>query len=277
MEARIFGKSLVLNHKLINVSAVSVDLSVFDNSIYEVLRIVNSVPVFLEEHFQRLNNSKECLGLQCKFSLDQIKSDIRALIVNLDIVNGNIRIDIRLNNQFCNILVYQVEHFYPSAEHYEKGVILKSYSIERPNPHVKQTSVNYKIRNQIKDLLNDSNVFEVLMVNNLNQVTECSKSNILFVSGNTIISPPVEDILEGITRKRIIKLSEKLNYKVINRIINFNSIQEFDSCFITGTSPKILPVCKIDKFSFNAKHLIISELIQAYDEEINTYCKKFSS
>lgn len=275
MKTGMVGNKLVLNHEIVNVSVASIKINTLDNCIYEVIRIVNYVPLFFEEHFHRLNNSQISLGVVCDFTLQQMKTDLICLINNAHIESGNIRVDMHWSNNQCNILVYQISHSYPSNKLYKTGIIMKSFGVERANPNIKQASVNAVVRNNIKSILSND-IYEVLLFNHLNLVTEGSKSNILFIKEQTIFSPPAKDILEGITRNKIIFLSGRLGYKVISTKIPFDSIFDFDACFITGTSPKVLPVCRIDEILFNPKHHIISELMNAYQKEIDLYCEKFT-
>jgi branched-chain amino acid aminotransferase len=61
---------------------------------------------------------------------------------------------------------------------------------------------------------------------------------------------------------------------VIEREVNFNELQQFDAAFITGTSPKILPIKKIDNFTFNHQNKIVRQLMKKYDELIAGYLKQ---
>jgi branched-chain amino acid aminotransferase len=50
-------------------------------------------------------------------------------------------------------------------------------------------------------------------------------------------------------------------------------LKHFDAAFITGTSPKILPISKIDGFSFNPKNDIVRQLMKRYEDLIVAYLK----
>jgi branched-chain amino acid aminotransferase len=60
-------------------------------------------------------------------------------------------------------------------------------------------------------------------------------------------------------------------------VINFSDLVDFDAAFITGTSPKILPIRQIDEFIFNPDNKIVRQMMESYDELIDIYlnhCKK---
>jgi branched-chain amino acid aminotransferase len=58
---------------------------------------------------------------------------------------------------------------------------------------------------------------------------------------------------------------------VNEREIGFDELQYFDAAFITGTSPKILPIQQIDGFSFNPENQIVRLLMKSYDDLIDKY------
>jgi len=72
--------------------------------------------------------------------------------------------------------------------------------------------------------------------------------NIFMVRDGKVITPPASaGILEGITRKVIMKLAEKLGYSVIERDITPNELFNADEVFLTGTAAEVLPVREINK------------------------------
>jgi branched-chain amino acid aminotransferase len=80
--------------------------------------------------------------------------------------------------------------------------------------------------------------------------------------------------LLGITRQKTLKIAGDLNIPVIEREVNLNELQHFDAAFITGTSPKILPIRQIDGFTFNPQNVIVRQLMKRYDDLIEGYLKK---
>jgi len=58
--------------------------------------------------------------------------------------------------------------------------------------------------------------------------------------------------------------------------VNIDSLSSFESAFITGTSPKVLPVRNINELSYNPKHRITETIAVRYDEMIDTDIKNFS-
>jgi branched-chain amino acid aminotransferase len=81
--------------------------------------------------------------------------------------------------------------------------------------------------------------------------------------------------LIGITRQKTIQIAHELKITVAEREVDLNEMQHFDAAFITGTSPKILPIQKIDGFSFNPNNEIVRQLMKSYDDLIDGYLNPF--
>lgn len=152
---------------------------------------------------------------------------------------------------------------------YNEGVscgILKA-GRENPNAKVFQTTV----RQQADKMLADNGFYEVLLVDHLEKITEGSRSNVFFVKGKEVITAPKDKVLLGITRQKTIQMAKNLNIQVKETEIELNDLNDFDAAFITGTSPKILPIKKIGGLTFNPQNEIVRQLMKSYDVLIDEY------
>jgi len=200
------GKWFFFGNSIVDSQTVDEKNITFGNSIYEVIRIINSIPLFIEDHFQRFENSARSIGLEEYPTLEKVKVAITSLCKQNSIKEGNIRFEQYFDPSGKAFALYQVPHVYPTINEYKNGVKLISFQIERSNPHIKQSAVNSEIRSKILTIQKQENAYEVVLVNHLDEITEGSKSNIFFVSERTIYMPPSEVILEGITRKQLLKI-----------------------------------------------------------------------
>lgn len=244
-----------------------------ENSFYEVLRVQNGIPLFLEDHTSRFLNSCRLKGITFPHSMKYLRRLILQLIWKNEINTGNIKFEFFLCPKINHLLIRFIPHFYPSTLEYESGVHLACYQIERPDPHVKQSSVNNAVRIEINKKLSESKAYEILLINHKQEITEGSKSNLFFIRGNELVSPPAELILEGITRKKVIEIANRLAVRYTERVILYNELSDYDAVFLTGTSPKILPVKSIDSYSFTMHNQLIGKLMVAYDNMIDDYCR----
>lgn len=61
--------------------------------------------------------------------------------------------------------------------------------------------------------------------------------------------------------------------EVIEGNVNYKNIKMFEGLFISGTSPKILPICKVDDVEFDVNNEFLRELMRKFDEVIENYSK----
>lgn len=235
-----------------------------EGGIYEVLRVSRGVPLFLGDHLKRFFHSAKIAGKNILFSLQQIEALLNELIQQNDVSEGNILLSCNINLIACFI-----PHVYPLLEQYETGVKCSLLYAERDNPNAKvlQTTV----RMQADKMLKENGFYEVLLVNQFNCITEGSRSNIFFWDGKKIVTPPAQKVLLGITRRKVIQLASDLGLTVSEDDISVESLTAFSAAFLTGTSPKILPVNQIEKVSFDPHNVNVRILMQKYDDLMERY------
>jgi len=132
--------------------------------------------------------------------------------------------------------------------------------------------INTDFRAKVDAEIAENNVFEAILVDRDGNITEGSKSNIFMVKGNQVITAPLEAVLPGITREVIIDLCRELEIEVKEEKIHFENIKELEGLFISGTSPKVLPICKVDNIGFDSSaNKTILSIMEAYNKKIEKY------
>ena len=106
----------------------------------------------------------------------------------------------------------------------------------------------------------------MLLVNSNGYITEGSRSNFFAVFGDLLVTPPAQQVLEGITRKMVIRLAKENSIKFEERPIHSSEIEKMDGAFITGTSTKVLPIAKIGDYEYNEMPSITTTLQNLYDK-----------
>jgi len=164
-----------------------------------------------------------------------------------------------------------IPHSYPTPEDYENGVPTDLLLVERKNPNAKV--IQNEIREKSNQLIAGQNLFEVLLVDRNRMITEGSRSNVFFVKDQIFYTAPSSMILVGITRQKVMVCLKSLNYGIVEEAISVNQLSQFDSAFLTGTSPKVLPISTIGKLSYSTKNPSVNELIVCYNQLIFNYVR----
>ena len=240
-----------------------------DKIIYEVLRVINGKPIFLQTHLRRMKNSFELINKEFKFTYEEISKKINNLIKTENKSEGNIKITYGVNEKILRI--FFIEHSYPSYEMYQSGVKTILYFGERENPNAK--IVNENFREKVNCEIKDKNAYEAILVDKNGYITEGSKSNIFMVKDNELLTSPIKAVLPGVTRGEIIKIAEKLGIRIKEVEYKYSDINKLDGMFISGTSPKVLPIKEVNDISLNPNNDIIRKLRSEYDNKISEYIK----
>ena len=78
-------------------------------------------------------------------------------------------------------------------------------------------------------------------------------SNFFFEKNNVIYTPPLGNILPGITRATMFELCEELEFKLIEKYFTIDDVKGADSAFFTGTAAEVAGIGSLDKVPFKLK------------------------
>lgn len=245
-------------------------------TIYEVIRVINSVPLFLEDHLDRLTESASLINFKLWLGIEEIKQTIELLIKINDTKYGNIQI---LLNQLSdssgkNFVCKFIPAHYPEPKLYISGVQSSIFNAVRENPKAKK--INQALREATDKVIKENKVYEVILTDENNFITEGSRSNVFFVKGKNLLTPASEKVLAGITRKKIFEICEQNSIKITSRNISINELTDFNAAFFTGTSPKVLPINCIGRTRFSPSTPLVKKIIALYDQEIKNYLERFT-
>ena len=239
--------------------------------LYEVIRIIEGIPVFLEDHLDRLYHSADLTGTNHLPDSDSLTEMIKNFIITQKKDTGNIKLSFsfsELTSQpHCELNF--IPHYYPTPEEYTHGVKVGLLQADRPIPHAKVQ--NSGIRDRANRAISDNNLFEVLLIDSEGNITEGSRSNVFFIKNETLYSAPEENILQGITWIKVMELCVKAGIKVIESVIPTNMLDQFEAAFLTGTSPKVLPISTIDKIGYKTDLPLLIKLQELYNQLIDSY------
>jgi branched-chain amino acid aminotransferase len=249
------------------------------SSIYEVIRVIDGIPLFLDKHLKRFENSAALLGVKLWLSKEEIGKYLDELICKNDLKAGNLKLI--FNYQFKegkgyakNYLFFVVPHSYPSERDYINGVTTILYHGERKNPNAKVIDLSFraKVDNEIKA----SNAYEAILIDREGFVTEGSKSSIFMVMEDRIIAAPLDMVLGSITRSIVMEICKDFKIEVSVEKVDETYIKELDGLFICGTSPKILPISKVNNYLFaSSSNALIIDIMKHYDNNVKKYLEKF--
>jgi branched-chain amino acid aminotransferase len=259
------GNSYVKNGMSADMSGIVPDISA--DTYYEVVRLIEGKLLFLPEHLQRLQTSLSGSGIGCP-DHQEIEESLRLLIAENPFQNGNIRICLQhASGSKAELQCYYISYVYPDKSMYKNGVRLISYPHIRPNPGIKKW--DHAFRNSVGQYIREHKVYEALLLNPEDQITEGSRSNVFFIDRDgQVITVPEKQVLPGITRRYVLQIATEEGIPVQERSISMDELDGLSAAFISGTSPKVLPVKQIDDYPFDVNHPVLRLLMDQFDRLI---------
>lgn len=251
------------------ITPTSVPYNIDEGSpfLYEVIRLMEGIPLYIEEHLERLNNSLKLTEINETINASEILKSLFALIQKYHIRNNNVKIALWLYRGVSQWGIWFIPSIYPEESLYLEGVKTDFLQIERPNPNAKR--LHHHIKTVTTELCHAQNLYEVILVTQKNIITEGSRSNLFFTQNQKIVTSPNHRVLEGITRLKLIELLNREGIPILYKDIHIEDITCFDGAFLTGTSIHILPISTMGRHTFaSAHHPLIHKLMSLMALEI---------
>jgi branched-chain amino acid aminotransferase len=242
-------------------------------SLYEVIKIIDGVPIFFEEHMARLKQSLRLSGAADDLPEGRILSDIRWLVS----ANGCGRINVKIvlvgGAEKRQLLIYFIRSEYPGVDAYSRGVRTILFPGERETPNVKTLKDSF--RERVRAALASAAAYEALLLDGDGDITEGSRSNLFFLKGSRLYTPPGRQVLLGVTRQKVMAICRSCGIDVIEQCINRADLQGLEGAFITGTTVDVLPVAAIGEVAFDsAEAPVIQKIIREFAGEVARYIEQ---
>ncbi|MDU7033586.1 MAG: aminotransferase class IV, partial [Finegoldia magna] len=174
----------------------------YGKGLFETIKVVDSNPVYFEDHIERLENSMKFLGINA----DNLRENIKDKMQNINLATDCLRIMVLDDNGDYDLFITTRSTDY-SNEKYTKGLKLKVLNQlrDKNNPLIYHKTNNYLLNDYLHKKLLEEGFDEGIFLNKDGNVTEGTYTNVFFIQKETILTPPVEDgILPGIFRKKLI-------------------------------------------------------------------------
>jgi len=243
----------------------------YGDAIYEVWRTYHGVVFAWQEHWDRLLRSAAALHIELTFTPEQIFREIRRAVeayrvrtkdageiyIRLQVTRGAgaIGLDIALADQPDFVLLVQ-----PcpetSAEKLRDGLRLSLATGLHRNP-IAALNPAWKTGNYLNNILclreaRARGADEVVMLNLAGEVTEAAVSNIGFVRGGVVVTPPLDvGILGGITRSFLLtKIAAAAGLSAREESLRPADFASCEECFLLSSTKDVTPVAAIDETRF---------------------------
>ena len=246
--------------------------------IFDYFRVLDGIPVFAEDHIERLENSLRIMDFETGLSAAQWHALFFEMIKAINVQRAGYRVVVTggFSDDGYTIPekknIYMMLHGLPVDDPalHERGVSLVSTGYQRDTPEAKTTVYieSMKVLPQLKK----AGAFEILY-HWKGEISECSRCNIFFITPEGNLVTPVKGMLKGITRKQVLTLAAEHNLVVEERAVHLEEVPWMAGAFLTATTKGVLPVIKIDDMVIGdgSVHPLAKKLQELYQQRVENY------
>jgi branched-chain amino acid aminotransferase len=213
-----------------------------------------------KEHTKRLFNSAKIYLMDIPFTQDEILAATKQTIEANGLKEAYIRPLVFIGDGVMGVhpgdnpirvsIICWEWGAYLGDEGLSKGIRVKTSSFTRHHPNIMLTKAKVS-GNYVNSILSKLEVTrsgydEALMLDPLGNVAEGSGENIFYVKDNVVFTPPLTNVLGGITRDTVITLLTEMGYTVREQYFSRDQLYIADEVFFTGTAAEITPVRELD-------------------------------
>ncbi|HHZ65429.1 MAG TPA: aminotransferase IV [Flavobacteriales bacterium] len=241
-------------------------------AVFDFFRTYGGKPFRMPDYLARFRNSAANLRLPFNLSDEELLNIINLLMTKSELKEAGIKMILTggeskdtMTIEKPNFFVQVMELSELSEDHYTEGVKLITSDFQREIPVVKST--HYLNAIKLQPLKEKHGAYDVLYCFK-GKVLEVPRNNFFLIKNDTLITPK-DDVLLGITRKVTLELAQD-HFKVEEREVVVDELQEADEAFVTGTTRRMVPVVQIDDYSIGEGRVGegTKRLIRLFDQYI---------
>jgi len=265
-------KTHVLTHALHYGSAVFEGERIYDGRVFR-----------LSAHSARLRNSARVLEYEVPWTREEIDEATRAVVQANKLTSGYIRPIAWRGSEVMGVsAIGTTVHLAiaPWAQEGRLSVQVKPGGINvtmakyrRPAPEVAPGTAKvaglYLICGIEKDRALKAGFDDALMLDWQGRLAESTGANIFLAIGERLVTPKVENFLDGITRRAVIGMAAKRGWAVEQRAVMPEELADASEIFLCGTAAEIVPVGAIDR-----QHYQVGPMTRALVEDFKTLVRQ---
>lgn len=234
--------------------------------LFETIKITESNPVFINEHYHRIKKSSAFLELKINMTLQEFIKKSRELIRINKIQEGALKLLFFKGAKQNHILISTDLKIY-EPEKYKYGLSIK-FSERIKNE--KSLLTGHKTLNYLENILEKTTALkegydDALFLNSRGNITETTVANIFFINKNKIYTPSLDSgILPGIIRKKIVQIAKQKNVLLKEGCFSQEELMNAEAVFLTNSLMGVMPVKSINNKKFALDNKIFRQISSLY-------------
>jgi D-alanine transaminase len=227
----------------------------FGDAVYEVFKFLGKRPIFLHDHYRRMERSLRQLEIRSPWSEEEFAKTVSELLARTSFDDGIVYVQVSRGEgtraHFWpddiqpTVVAYSRSFTFPDSAKQERGIRVIT-TRDRRWAACDVKSVNLLANAMAKKQAQRAGVDEaILLAEGL--VREGANSSFFAVRNGALITHPLDEhILPGIVRDRVIGIALRAKIRVDERPLREAELFDLDEAFITSTTQGVMPVAEID-------------------------------
>ncbi len=252
--------------------------------VFSTMRVFDGILFAFERHWARMKRDAHLLHVPMPAEPEQLENLLLALVEANQARNATLRVAVVRNRGglFEGPAVtrdFDVIAFTTDVKVWGKGVKLGVVPQARHagSPFAGTKMLSWSFNLCWYEAAQQLGLDEVVLLNERDEVSECTSANLFAAMGNEVWTPPIgSGCLPGITRELLLGEIHVPNYKVIERTLRLEDLAAADEVFITSTTRELLPVISIAGTTVNRNGDARLALQKAFSHYVDEYVAKRS-
>lgn len=237
----------------------------YGNGVFEGIRAYDTpkgVQIFkAKEHYDRLHYSAKVMHINLSYSSSELEQ------ISYKLLEAN-----NLKDAYIRPLVYLGENMSLTPTD-EVNVVIMAWewgkylgdkllnvmlsSFQRPNPKscfVEAKVVGHYTNSILATTEAKSKGFDEALLTDMNGfIAEGPGANFFIEKNGKLITPPLGNILSGITRQTVFEIAKELHFEIEERLFTPEEIYTADSAFFCGTAAEVIGIAFVNEYQFPLK------------------------
>lgn len=251
--------------------------------VFSTLRVTNGVLFAFERHYARMKRDARRLHVPFPFSPDELSGALASLIEANKAFDAVLRVALIRNRgglfegpnieTDCELIAFTA----PLAD-WGHGVHLTYVPNGRfgASPFAGAKVTSWAENLTWYEEAHEEGFDEVVLLNELGQVSECTSANIFAIQGSEVWTPPLatSGCLPGVTRAILLEEIHLDGIEIVERELTPSELEASDRVFITSTTRDLLPVLAVDRLSLGQETAVFDLLSRAFASYRSSYTRR---
>jgi branched-chain amino acid aminotransferase len=215
--------------------------------IFDFFRLQEGVLLYVEDHLHRFLRSAEIMHIPVHQSMEELRQILLELTKLNGIRDAGIRMVLTGGNSpdawqigIPNLLIMQQELSIGSPTDEPKAVRVITHEYRRELPKAK--TINYTTGVWLQKRMKEEQADDVIY-HMEGRISELPRCNCFVVLKNGSVFTPDSDILEGVTRKRLLEQQE---IPIETREVSLDLLKDAQEVFLTSSTKRVQSIISID-------------------------------